>query len=135
MAPLDAQSVEQPLTDCIQTGQRVGGVSVVGGGLSGVTFECPSLFEQTDTLLSGLFTLHLDVTAAMDGGQIFVEMQDSETNLRLGRATMDIRYYQGGSDPTTVLPRAEFDDADGVPSHRRLVARWSWHTPRPYRNR
>ena len=40
----------------------------------------------------------------MDGGQIFAEMQDAETGLRLGHATMDIRYYQGGSDPTTVLP-------------------------------
>jgi predicted acyl esterase len=102
--PLDAQSIEQPLSDCVQTGQRVGGASVVGGGFSGVMFECPTLFEQTDTLLSGLFTLHLEVTAAMDGGQVFVEMQDVETNLRLGHATMDIRYHQGGSEPTTVLP-------------------------------
>ena len=40
----------------------------------------------------------------MDGGQVFVEMQDAETNLRLGHATMDIRYHQGGSEPITVLP-------------------------------
>jgi hypothetical protein len=40
----------------------------------------------------------------MDGGQIFAEMQDAETGLRLGHATMDIRYHQGGSDPTTVFP-------------------------------
>ena len=81
----DAQSVEQTLTDCTQTGQRVGGVSVVGGGLSELLLNAHHFLSKTDTLLSGLFTLHLDVTAAMDGGQIFAEMQDSETNLRLGR--------------------------------------------------
>jgi hypothetical protein len=69
-----------------------------------VTIECDALDDQLDTLISGLLTLHLDVTAAMDGGQIFVEMQDAESGLRIGHATMDIRYYQGGSEPTTVLP-------------------------------
>ena len=39
----------------------------------------------------------------MDGGQIFAEMQDAETGIRLGHATMDIRYHQGGSEPTTVF--------------------------------
>jgi hypothetical protein len=39
----------------------------------------------------------------MDGGQIFAEMQDAETGMRLGHATMDIRYHQGGSEPTTVF--------------------------------
>jgi predicted acyl esterase len=102
--PLDAEPLEQPLDACTQNGQRVAGASVAGGGTMTVTFECPALFEDQDAHLSGLFRLHLDVTAAMDGGQIFVEMQDSETNLRLGHATMDIRYHQGGSDPTTVLP-------------------------------
>lgn len=102
--PLDAAPLPVSLADCSQTGQRVAGASVGGGGLSGVTFDCPALFEEQDAHLSGLFTLHLDVTAAMDGGQIFAEMQDAETGLRLGHATMDIRYYQGGSDPTTVLP-------------------------------
>ena len=37
-------------------------------------------------------------------GQIFAELQDAETGLRLGRATMDIRYYAGGYDPQTVFP-------------------------------
>jgi hypothetical protein len=40
----------------------------------------------------------------MDGGQIFAELQDSETGLRLGHATMDIRYHAGGYDPQTVFP-------------------------------
>mgnify|MGYP001574306150 CR=1 FL=1 len=102
--PLDAEPLEQPLDACTQNGQRVAGASVAGGGAMSVTFECPALFADQDAHLSGLFRLHLDVTAAMDGGQIFAEMQDAETGLRLGHATMDIRYHQGGSDPTTVLP-------------------------------
>ena len=80
------------------------GVSVSGGSVSGVVIECEALSGDSDISISGLATLHLEVQAAMDGGQIFVEIQDAETNLRLGHATMDIRYHQGGSDPTTVLP-------------------------------
>ena len=49
-------------------------------------------------------TLHLDVTAAFDGGQVFAELQDAETGLRLGHATMDIRYHAGGYEPQTVFP-------------------------------
>ncbi len=40
----------------------------------------------------------------MDGGQIFAELQDAETGMRLGHATMDIRYHAGGYDPQTVFP-------------------------------
>tara|TARA_B110000459_G_scaffold97334_1_gene108414 strand:- start:697 stop:1176 length:480 start_codon:yes stop_codon:yes gene_type:complete len=82
----------------------VQGVSGSGGSVSGVVIECDALSSEVDIHISGLTTLHLEVQAAMDGGQIFVEIQDAETNLRIGHATMDIRYYQGGSDPTTVLP-------------------------------
>ena len=31
-------------------------------------------------------------------------MQDAETGLRLGHATMDIRYHAGGYDAQTVIP-------------------------------
>ena len=31
-------------------------------------------------------------------------MQDASTGMRLGHATMDIRYHAGGSEPQTVLP-------------------------------
>ena len=41
---------------------------------------------------------------AMDGGQIFAELQDAETGLRLGHATMDVRYHAGGSEPQTAIP-------------------------------
>ena len=39
-----------------------------------------------------------------DGGQVFIEMQDAETGMRLGHATMDVRYHEGGYDPQTVIP-------------------------------
>lgn len=102
--PQDAEWLDLDLSQCTQTGTRVGGASVIGGGLSTVSIECAALNEQMDTQISGLLTLHLDVAAAMDGGQIFVEIQDAETGLRLGHATMDIRYHQGGSEPNTVFP-------------------------------
>jgi hypothetical protein len=102
--PLDRTSTEVALDTCAQTGTRVQGVSGSGGSVSGVVIECGALNSDFDTHISGLTTLHLEVQAAMDGGQIFVEIQDAETNLRLGHATMDIRYYQGGSEPTTVFP-------------------------------
>lgn len=102
--PSDRQVHEIDLASCTQTGSQVQGNSVIGGAISSVVIECDAIDNLDNILISGLATLHLDVQAAMDGGQIFVELQDSETNLRLGHATMDIRYHQGGSEPTTVLP-------------------------------
>ena len=51
--------------------------------------------------------LHLEAIATFDGGQIFAELQDLETGLRLGHATMDIRYHAGGNDPQTVTPNQQ----------------------------
>ncbi|GIR00481.1 MAG: hypothetical protein CM15mP9_1840 [Methanobacteriota archaeon] len=33
-----------------------------------------------------------------------MEMQDSSTGIRIGHATMDIRYHEGGNEPTGVIP-------------------------------
>ena len=47
-------------------------------------------------------------------------MQDAATGMRLGHATMDIRYHAGGSEPQTVLPNdrvmmlMEFQAIDAV---------------------
>ena len=60
--------------------------------------------RDNDTIISGLAVLHLTVVANFDGGQVFIEMQDSETGLRLGHATMDVRYHAGGYSPQTVTP-------------------------------
>ena len=66
--------------------------------------ECPSIIEDTDLHISGLPTLHLSAVPSFDGGQIFIEMQDAETGMRIGHATMDVRYYEGGYEPQTVIP-------------------------------
>jgi hypothetical protein len=75
----------------------------VGGGQT-VTTTCSAISETEDIMISGLIRLHLEAVATMDGGQIFAELRDSETGIRLGHATMDIRYHAGGYDPQTVLP-------------------------------
>ena len=101
--PAEVTPHQIDLNQCDQTGTSVSGMTGSGGGGSNVELNCAALSES-DLHLSGLFTIHLDVTAMMDGGQVFVEMQDSTSGLRLGHATMDIRYHAGGSDPQTVIP-------------------------------
>jgi hypothetical protein len=55
--------------------------------------------------MSGLPTLHLDVTTqACNGGQIFATMYDDTNDLRLGHATMDIRYRDGGFEAKPAAP-------------------------------
>jgi predicted acyl esterase len=100
--PADAEWRDVDLSTCDQMGSQVGGGSVIGGGVSSVTITCDGFAE--DVHIAGLPTLHLDVTAAFNGGQIFAELQDATTGLRLGHATMDIRYHAGGYDPQTVFP-------------------------------
>ena len=100
--PEDASWQKISLSDCDQSGTRVGGASVIGGGVSTVEFNCQGFSEELH--IAGLPTLHLDVTPSYNGGQIFAELQDAETGLRLGHATMDVRYYAGGYEPQTVVP-------------------------------
>ena len=57
--------------------------------------------------ISGLVTLHLSAVPSYDGGQIFAEMQNMETGVRIGHATMDVRYHEGGYEPKTVIPGQE----------------------------
>ena len=65
--------------------------------------DCPNL-SDSEIHISGLVSLQLLAVPTFDGGQVFIEMQDSETGLRLGHATMDIRYHAGGYEPQTVIP-------------------------------
>ena len=92
--PLDAAPAE---ADCTFTGGSVGSSSTV-------TVACAAMSEERDTHISGLPTLHLDVTPSFDGGQIFAELRDAQTGLRFGHATMDVRYHAGGYDAQTVVP-------------------------------
>lgn len=95
--PQDIEWIDLDMSECEQDGGSVGGST----GAS-VTFLCPAF--DYDVHIAGLPTFHLDVTASWDGGQVFVQMDDDDDGVRLGHATMDIRYHQGGYEPTTVLP-------------------------------
>ncbi|MFL2961394.1 MAG: CocE/NonD family hydrolase [Candidatus Poseidoniaceae archaeon] len=62
-----------------------------------------------ERFISGLPTLHLSVTTgSCDGGQIFATMFDSTTGLRIGHATMDVRYRDGGHEAKIVTPFTDY---------------------------
>ena len=102
--PENIEWFDLPLSDCSSSGAFTGGGAPVVGGGQTVTTTCSALSETEDILISGLIRLHLEAVATMDGGQIFAELRDSQTGIRLGHATMDIRYHAGGYEPQTVLP-------------------------------
>ena len=105
--PIDSEPLPIDLGDCDYDGAFVGGgVSVVGGGQT-ITIDCPDINLESDIHISGLSTAHLAAVPTFDGGQVFIEMQDLETGLRLGHATMDVRYHEGGYEPQTVIPGEE----------------------------
>ena len=95
--PLDATWQTIDLAECSSSGAWVGASSTV-------TVSCPSLSSSQDLHISGLPTLHLDVTPSFDGGQLFAELRDADTGLRFGHATMDLRYHAGGYEAQTVIP-------------------------------
>jgi hypothetical protein len=102
--PQDAERIQLDMSQCQSSGAFTGTGGLVLGGDSTVTTTCPPISEDNDTHISGLATFHLTVVPSFDGGQVFIEMQDSETGIRLGHATMDVRYHAGGYDAQTVLP-------------------------------
>ena len=82
-----------------------------------IVFNCP--IDETayvnlshpgfdnDVHISGMATLHVDVTASGDFGQIFATIYDDTDNVRLGHATMDIRYNEGGEEPGSLVVSGE----------------------------
>ncbi len=105
--PQDIEWSTVTLDQCSSQGETIGGAPVLGnvGNTGTATVDCPGF--ESNIHISGLSRLHLTVHATADGGQIFVEMQDAETGLRLGHATMDIRYHAGGYEPQTVISGQE----------------------------
>ncbi len=101
--PSDVERMSLDMSECSNDGAFLGGGAPVVGGGQVVTVECPAM-SNIDLHIAGLATLHLQAVPTFDGGQVFVEMQDAETGLRLGHATMDIRYHAGGYDAQTVTP-------------------------------
>ena len=95
---------------------------VIGSEETGIVSEAVYVSEPmvADTRISGLPQFHVQVTPTGSGGQLFVEMQDAETDLRLGHAVMDLRYRDGGYVAKPVIPamtytmRMEFNPMDVV---------------------
>ena len=47
--------------------------------------------------IQGMPTFHVRAnTGLCNGGQLFITMRDATEDLRLGHATMDVRYRDGG---------------------------------------
>ena len=111
--PSDSEDYVVDLGDCGNDGSFTGGFPIVGGGPAvvgggqSITVECPEINPDFPMHISGLVTLHLSVVPSFDGGQVFVEMQNMETGTRIGHATMDVRYHEGGYEPQTVIPGQE----------------------------
>ena len=111
--PDDSENYVVDMGSCQNDGAFVGGISVIGGGLpvvgggQTITVDCQEINPDFSMHISGLVTLHLSAVPSFDGGQVFIEMQNLETGVRLGHATMDVRYYEGGHEPQTVVPGQE----------------------------
>ena len=76
---------------------------------------------ESEMHISGLPTFHAQVRAnSCNGGQLFVTMSDGTSGLRLGHATMDLRYRDGGYEAKSVTPfssytmKMEFNPMDVV---------------------
>ena len=64
---------------------------------------------ESEIHISGLPTFHAQVRAnSCNGGQLFVTMSDGTSGLRLGHATMDLRYRDGGYEAKSVTPFAAY---------------------------
>ena len=64
---------------------------------------------EEDIHIQGMPTFHVKVvTGLCNGGQLFVTLRDSTANLRLGHATMDVRYRDGGHDSKITTPLSEY---------------------------
>ena len=77
--PKDVEFQRVELSSCNNDNSWVGTGSLIVGGGDSLTVECDPLSVDNDTIISGLAVLHLTVVANFDGGQVFIEMQDSET--------------------------------------------------------
>ena len=93
-----------PLSECATPGAFVGGGAPVVGGGQTVTTSCTSLSEENDIKIINSKLSNEQFVAKAPEAVIFAELRDSQTGLRIGHATMDIRYHAGGYEPQTVLP-------------------------------
>jgi predicted acyl esterase len=92
-------------------GSLGGELSSIGGSMTilpdasnGPVWETEPLTETIR--IAGVPRLHVDVTTATVGGQLYALLEDCYQNecIHVGHAIMDLRYYAGGDDIQTWLP-------------------------------
>ena len=82
-----------------------GTTTILPNGNFGPIYETAPLTE--DIWIAGLPRLHIDVTTATVGGQVYALLEDCNENgscIHIGHAIMDLRYHEGGTDEQTWLP-------------------------------
>ncbi len=109
--PEDMEWEMIPLSQATTNGEFVS-----SNAQSTITFP----ISDQDRFIAGLPTLHLSVSTRCDGGQIFATMRDATEGIRIGHATMDVRYRDGGYEAKTVTPFStytmlmEFNPIDAI---------------------
>ncbi len=99
--PEEAKALELTLAETAQTSMDPSGVIAPG---QTITVSWDPVSEDQPLRITGLPTFHVQVTPAGPGGQLFAELRDAETGLRLGHAIMDLRYAEGGDTMQPVVP-------------------------------
>ena len=85
-----------------------GGTSVLPDATTGPVWESEPLEEAM--YIAGTPRLHVDVTTATLGGQLYALLEECNENdecIHIGHAIMDLRYYAGGDDIQTWTPLVE----------------------------
>lgn len=108
--PADISTLEWDLGGVME---NVGGSTTVTPGLfSGPVWESQPL--NSTLYLAGVPRLHVDVTTATLGGQLYALLEDcnQEDNcIHIGHAIMDLRYHAGGDEIQTWVPVVEMINA------------------------
>ena len=82
-----------------------GTTTILPNGNFGPIYETDPLTE--DIWIAGLPRLHIDVSTATVGGQVYALLEDCNENgscIHIGHAIMDLRYHEGGTGEQTWLP-------------------------------
>lgn len=125
--PTDLNWVSLPFNNATATFAAVGQVPSLGAQMPWVdaahtiTLDYPAL--TSDTRISGLGRLPIDVIPQGPGGQLYAQLNDvaaDGTSLRLGHAIMDLRFAAGGKQASPVVPgvsitaKMEFEGMEAI---------------------
>ena len=87
---------------------RTGGLNVLPDASTGPIYETSPLSD--DIYIQGMPRLHVQVTTANVGGQLYALLEDCDGSdcIHIGHAIMDLRYHEGGEElSTTWIPILE----------------------------